>query len=1410
LADLKLIGAVAVKVRPDAKGFRGDAKRQVLKELAGQEFDVVVNLDLDATGVKERAKKAVDSIKREVDETLKVKVGIDKNMLRKMSADIDRELKGLDGRSIKVTMDQETLRKANQQVQDSLKAAGAAGLKVDITTNEGLEKAKKDIDDFLRKEDGKGVKFKADMTGLDIAAAQLKYATRDRKVNFFINVNKKSLIVAEGLIKSLSGLGVLTSVGNNLEDLIVNFDKFSLKSAGWATAIGSLVNTMTFLGTSAFTVGEGMVQSIGLLAALPTALAAVAAGVIINVAAFKDFKAAIEGDAEALAKMPPNARRAAEALKGTWTAIQKPVQSAFWEGMGDSVQRFAEVTIPVLRDGLTSVADDVGRFNAGVLDSFEEIAKNGDMKKMFGNLEGFFQQATAASKPFFDALNTLGLRGSDYLPRFGGFLTDISQRFKDWVVESDKAGKINVWIENGVQSLKDMGNVGGSVVDMFKGITRAVNDAGGGGLPEFRDNMRAIADIMLAEPFRSRMATIFAGARKGATELNVGVKELGDTIGRSAGYTSELLIGLGKLGGGLLGGLAKTLGQLQFQTGTLEGIKDMQVALDDLGPSFEGIGRVIGNMSRVAGEIFKGVAPIINTIVGFLDKSVGKLAGNLEKVAPSLTGLVNALVTAASGPLTLVVDLLDATLTVFNAMPEPIKLATAAFVTFLALRGPHGTFMSNLSTSWSKIRGVNADGTKSMSTMTATMARAVAESNIAIRKFDGSPMVKQLHTIGQKSLAVGKQVGSGLLALAGGPWGLLLGGAAIAITAMGDAAAKQKGKLDDLKSSLDGQQGISTATEKVIASQIRAKDSFLWLEQASLADNASAIGISLRDIQKAAEGVPASIQKVNDALKKAADSRNPFEKVADTLKALGSSQSLGPLSNFADMLGSVFGSAGAKTGAGLQKIKDDLASARKEVELTAKQLGVPVGVSAGIMSAIETLADKASTADEKLRAVNDIIRQMNGDQASIGDAVQKSNDSAREFAANLKGIVEQAKGEGVAIPDLFNKTTGEIDTTTKAGSDLRTELSKVADDGRNSALKLALAQKDPQAAVTTLRTEMQKTRDLIAQQLKVGGVPPEEIDKILAQLDLDPAKIEFLLNPESKDKALADLAVANGQAQAIVKPAVVGLDIDGSQFGPKLAAATNDLGVFTNIRPTPTLDANNGPFSKIISDAEGRGVDFGGDTYKTSLDANSSPFDRVIGGVKAAGILLEGTTFTTTVNAAGNAFSAVTDLWNTLGKFNGQTFAFNVAASIAAAITGDKQANGSIHNGPGNYDPRFKPKFFANGGIEKHVAQIARPSSNLRVWAEPETGGEAYIPLASSKRARSVAILDEVARRFGYSLTNNMAAFANGAVVGGQSTGGGVNLHIDAAPGVAYQYAQEVGRAAETRFRDAQALYDLA
>jgi len=62
------------------------------------------------------------------------------------------------------------------------------------------------------------------------------------------------------------------------------------------------------------------------------------------------------------------------------------------------------------------------------------------------------------------------------------------------------------------------------------------------------------------------------------------------------------------------------------------------------------------------------------------------------------------------------------------------------------------------------------------------------------------------------------------------------------------------------------------------------------------------------------------------------------------------------------------------------------------------------------------------------------------------------------------------------------------------------------------------------------------------------------------------------------------------------------------------------------------------------------------------------------------------------------------------------------------------------------------PTAYAEGGIRGRLpssAVIQPPTSGLVQWAEPETRGEAFIPLAPSKRARSVSIWAETGRRLG-------------------------------------------------------------
>lgn len=81
----------------------------------------------------------------------------------------------------------------------------------------------------------------------------------------------------------------------------------------------------------------------------------------------------------------------------------------------------------------------------------------------------------------------------------------------------------------------------------------------------------------------------------------------------------------------------------------------------------------------------------------------------------------------------------------------------------------------------------------------------------------------------------------------------------------------------------------------------------------------------------------------------------------------------------------------------------------------------------------------------------------------------------------------------------------------------------------------------------------------------------------------------------------------------------------------------------------------------------------------------------------------------------------------------------------------------------------------ADGNLyEEHQAEIA-PGGAWRIWAEPETGGEAYIPLAAGKRARSLDIWRETGRRLDAPEAQYFAA-------GGFATSGDVPAPYSTAP----------------------------
>jgi hypothetical protein len=141
---------------------------------------------------------------------------------------------------------------------------------------------------------------------------------------------------------------------------------------------------------------------------------------------------------------------------------------------------------------------------------------------------------------------------------------------------------------------------------------------------------------------------------------------------------------------------------------------------------------------------------------------------------------------------------------------------------------------------------------------------------------------------------------------------------------------------------------------------------------------------------------------------------------------------------------------------------------------------------------------------------------------------------------------------------------------------------------------------------------------------------------------------------------------------------------------------------------------------------------------------------------------------TTTISAHVSGLEQVREAVNLLRAAQSKTvYLSTYTKAIHETINLDSSGrqNAGINYSRGALGRLFKA--YAYGGIEEHLPMIAQTQpGRVRVFAEPETGGEAYIPLANDgRRPRAKAILSETARRLGGVATFDEGGFAAGDVI---------------------------------------------
>ena len=192
------------------------------------------------------------------------------------------------------------------------------------------------------------------------------------------------------------------------------------------------------------------------------------------------MSAAQEKAAEAMGKLGPNAQAVVlmlDELKPAFLDFRNAASEPLLEGKAEEFKNFFNLVAPNLKNGIGGIAAGWNQNISALFDSVGSDSGRGLIDRILGNTGDAQARASAAIDPIIQGMGTLTAAGSDAVPRLVDGLTAVSDRFRDFIVQADQDGRLEKWIDDGIDGMRMLGN---SVLNIGKTFTAITQAAGGG------------------------------------------------------------------------------------------------------------------------------------------------------------------------------------------------------------------------------------------------------------------------------------------------------------------------------------------------------------------------------------------------------------------------------------------------------------------------------------------------------------------------------------------------------------------------------------------------------------------------------------------------------------------------------------------------------------------------------------------------------------------------------------------------------------------------------------------------------------------------------------------------------------------------------------------------------------------
>lgn len=496
------------------------------------------------------------------------------------------------------------------------------------------------------------------------------------------------------------------------------------------------------------------------------------------------------------------------------------------------------------------------------------------------------------------------------------------------------------------------------------------------------------------------------------------------------------------------------------------------------------------------------------------------LKGDLENLSGSMESLMISVGEGTQGPLRKMVQGLDTMVDAFAGLPSGaqqtiVVMASLAGV-FGAVHKAAGNFNGSTSTMANNI-GLAIDPIQRVKT-------ALGSAQTAFQMFKASSMSasEQMEAFGtsaskaQLKTAGFKAVGSSVMSLLGGPWGIALTVAGVALSAFVSRQQKAKEAAEQLQSALESGSNISEtiagAYQDVSSGGVKLTT---WLDKA---------GISLTDMTSAAMGNEAALKRVNKQIKEIDKPGIGGTAAAAIKKALKEeSKAYDDASR----------KANEKSKAAKNAVDADgkSASAAKEAASANKELG--------------------SSASDASSQIDDLVQALFGLESgnlTADQAVDQLNQKIGELS-------DTCKDNGV----VFDQSGNLLDRFSEQGTKTKQALEDIASSAQNAAEKI-LKQGESTGfssdEIERANGVLQDARDAIIRQAEASGMSEQAANALADRWGLSSDSIKASIDNirMTADNNKAKLDVDDSKAKSKTKGAETNLD----KFNKKIAKAKLD------------------------------------------------------------------------------------------------------------------------------------------------------------------------------------------------------------------------------------------------------------